>query len=439
MTKMAPFVMALAMMAIVKVVDAASVEVSALLKTGDQINCALDHDCDPTELTDASYRDYYKTDKSSWASLGLDPNLLHINEIAFGFVPAFLEKLHPTSRKISTTNCSSPWPFLTSWDKELKAIDWHIETVQNLEGNPVWCIALMPSEGLDYMTYEVVNKIAAKLKHVNDLGITVWLRFAHEMNGGWYSWGMQPEKFKEKWQLLAKEVKRVTNRTYMLWSPNAMFGDGPDKVRGGYTPYFPEPWSVDICGLSFYHWGKGAERTNMKPEPDEVVKKLADFARVSPFHFRLVGTIELIQDYLLLLRSTDQTVGTNLSSLRKPVSFPVASLPTDSSLFAHSKLNSRLLHDLPGTTLSVGGGYSELDIKITWLHLLVDRYIKKTIPDLKAVIWFEVLKQEAAPGGHAVRNEDFRLVTGNAGVSWAVRQLFANYHRKELTKTLSAQ
>ncbi|KAH9467487.1 hypothetical protein Pst134EA_011130 [Puccinia striiformis f. sp. tritici] len=357
MTKMAPFVMALAMMAIVKVVEAASVEVSALLKIGDQINCALDHDCDPTELTDASYRDYYKTDKSSWASLGLDPNLLHINEIAFGFVPAFLEKLHPTSRKISTTNCSSPWPFLTSWDKELKAIDWHIKTVQNLEGNPVWCIALMPSEGLDYMTYEVVNKIAAKLKHVNDLGITVWLRFAHEMNGGWYSWGMQPEKFKEKWQLLAKEVKRVTNRTYMLWSPNAMFGDSSDKVRGGYTPYFPEPWGVDIFGLSFYHWGKGAERINKKPEPDRG------------------GTIELIQDYLLLLRSTDQTVGTNLSSLRKP---PLASPPS-------------------GNYPVRWGSYYELDIKITWLHLLVDRYIKKTIPDLKAKIWFEVLKQEAAP------------------------------------------
>jgi hypothetical protein len=61
------------------------------------------------------------------------------------------------------------------------------------------------------------------MKQVNDLGITVWLRFAHEvrlswvsplgfhlvstsdllahfillfaqqMNGAWYSWGMQPE------------------------------------------------------------------------------------------------------------------------------------------------------------------------------------------------------------------------------------------------------
>ncbi|POW11435.1 hypothetical protein PSHT_08384 [Puccinia striiformis] len=403
MTKMAPFVMALAMMAIVKVVEAASVEVSTLLKIGDPIpvNCALDHDCDPTELTDASYRDYYKTDKSSWGSLGLDPNLLHINEIAFGFVPAFLEKLSPNKPQDINDKLFKPMAImgdyisLTSWDKELKAIDWHIKTVQNLEGNPVWCIALMPSEGLDYMTYEVVNKIAAKLKHVNDLGITVWLRFAHEMNGGWYSWGMQPEKFKEKWQLLAKEVKRVTNRTYMLWSPNAMFGDGPDKVRGGYTPYFPEPWSVDICGLSFYHWGKGAERINKKPEPDEVVKKLADFARIY-----------------------------GPDGWNKPI------------IIAET---AACFTTFQGTTLSVGGGYSELDIKITCLHLLVDRYIKKTIPDLKAVIWFEVLKQEAAPGGHAVRNEDFRLVTGNAGVSWAVRQLFANYHRKELTKTLSAQ
>jgi hypothetical protein len=107
----------------------------------------------------------------------------------------------------------------------------------------------------------------------------------------------------------------------MLWSPNAMFGDGVDKVRGGYTPYWPGDEYVHICGtfssicfcatftgrspceacwylqflimplnttgLSFYHWGKGAIRTNVKPKDKEAITKLYEFAQVpsSPYFF----------------------------------------------------------------------------------------------------------------------------------------------------------
>ncbi|EFP88719.2 uncharacterized protein PGTG_14685 [Puccinia graminis f. sp. tritici CRL 75-36-700-3] len=397
--KTARFWASVALMAnltIVKMTGALSVDVSAILAKGDEINCSLNKDCDPTELSQSSYENYFNTDKSSWNSLGLDPNLLHINEIAFGFVPAFLEKEKPNKPEDINKKLFKPMSImgdyvsLSSWDPKLKAVDWHIETVKNLEGNPVWCIALMPSEGLDSVNYEMVYRIAAKMKQVNDLGITVWLRFAHEMNGAWYSWGMQPEKFKNKWRLLAKEIKRVTTRTYMLWSPNAMFGDGIDKVRGGYTPYWPGDGYVDICGLSFYHWGKGAVRTNVKPKDKEAITKLYEFAQI---------------------------YGPN--GMGKPI------------IVAET---AACYTTLAGTSQSVGGGDSEVDIKMTWLHLLVDRYMKHTVPGLKAVIWFEVMKVEAAPGTGEMRNEDFRLVVGNSDVSWAVRQLFASYHSKELSK-----
>jgi hypothetical protein len=85
----------MANLTIVKMTGALSLDVSAVLAKGDKINCALSQDCDPTELSQSSYENYFNTDKSSWNSLGLDPNLLHINEIAFGFVPAFLEKEKP--------------------------------------------------------------------------------------------------------------------------------------------------------------------------------------------------------------------------------------------------------------------------------------------------------------------------------------------------------
>ncbi|KNZ46187.1 hypothetical protein VP01_748g8 [Puccinia sorghi] len=393
MAKMPRFLMIIGIIISITIVsrtEALSLDVSELLHKGDDIPCALNQDCDHTKLSESSYDNYYKTDKSSWDSLGLDPNLLHINQISVGFVPAFREKKNPNSPEQINSKLFKPMAImgdyisLSSWDPELKAIDW-------------------------------AYKIAAKMKEVNNLGITVWLRFGHEMNGEWYNWGMQPEKFKNKWQLLAREIKRVTNKTYMVWSPNAMFGNGIDEKRGGYTPYFPDPQTVDMVGLSFYHWGKGAIRTNVKPTQAEAITKLYEFSKVIHFVF------------VFLLRGEPETnVGT--SSLIKIYgrggwNKPVIVAETAACYTTYQ-----------GTTQSVGGGYSELDIKMTWLHLLVDRYIKQLIPDLKAVIWFEIDKDEVAPGTNDHRNEDFRLVVGNPEVSYAVRQLFESYHSTELAE-----
>lgn len=399
MAKMARFIMIIGMMTsitIVNRIEALSLDVSEVLSKGDYIPCALNQDCDQTKLSQSSYDEYYKTDKNSWNSLGLDPNLLHINQISVGFVPAFREKKNPNTPEQINSKLYKPMAImgdyisLSSWDPELKAIDWHTGTVQNLDGNPVWCIALMPSEGLDMVTYDVAHKIAHKMKEVNEKGITVWLRFAHEMNGEWYNWGMQPEKFKRKWELLATAIKSVAPRTYMVWSPNAMFGDGIDKKRGGYTPYWPRADTVDIAAISFYHWGKGAVRTNVKPTRAEAITKLYEFAQI-------YGS--------------------------KGWNKPIIIAETAACFTTYE-----------GTAQSVGGGSSELEIKMTWLHLLVDRYIKNLIPELKALIWFEIFKEEVAPKTNQRRDEDFRLVVGNPQVSWAVRQLFASYHSKELAE-----
>lgn len=100
MAKMPRFLMIIGIIISITIVsrtEALSLDVSELLHKGDDIPCALNQDCDHTKLSESSYDNYYKTDKSSWDSLGLDPNLLHINQISVGFVPAFREKKNPNS------------------------------------------------------------------------------------------------------------------------------------------------------------------------------------------------------------------------------------------------------------------------------------------------------------------------------------------------------
>lgn len=41
---------------------------------------------------------------------------------------------------------------------------------------------------------------------LNAEGITVWLRYAHEMNGDWYAWGQQPQAFIASWEMMANTV-----------------------------------------------------------------------------------------------------------------------------------------------------------------------------------------------------------------------------------------
>ncbi|KAG0144703.1 hypothetical protein CROQUDRAFT_708484 [Cronartium quercuum f. sp. fusiforme G11] len=268
------------------------------------------------------------------------------------------------------------------WSTEMPNLNWHIPILQKLDGNPVWCIALMPTPGLETITWKVAHNIAKKMKYINDKGITVWLRFAHEMNGDWYNWGGKPELFKEKWNLIAKEVKAVTDRTYMLWSPNALFGNSVDDKHGGYTPYWPGSSTVDIVGVSFYHWGRADKRVNVIPTDDEVVGKIHQLNE-------LYGS--------------------------KGEGKPVVIAETAAS-YTYNRWSKT----------PVAGGSSEYDIKMRWLHLLLDRYIKRAVPNLRAMIWFEVIKDENATGDTPVRTEDFRLVLGNPKLSWAASAFLKN-------------
>ncbi|MBW0470518.1 hypothetical protein O181_010233 [Austropuccinia psidii MF-1] len=168
-------------------------------------------------------------------NLGLNPSNLHKSGIAVGFLPGFGEALAPNTPQEINSKLPAPMAI-------------HLDVIRGLKGNPVWELALMPYEGLDKVTKEVAERIAKKMLWINNQGITVWLRFAHEMNGDWYPWGLKPSSFIAKWRLVAHEVKSRTENTYMLWAPNSAFGESLDSVRGGYTKYWPGVDTVDISG-----------------------------------------------------------------------------------------------------------------------------------------------------------------------------------------------
>src|SRR5579883_394665 len=134
-------------------------------------------------------------------------------------------------------------------------------------------LTLMPEDGLDKVDERRCHELAELCAREEKAGARgIMLRFAHEMNGDWYRWGMQPGLYKRKFRMLSAVIHRTTTRTAMVWAPTECRGypfkrhpysleldtDRDGKITAAddpYMPFFPGDDSVDWVGLTFYHWG----------------------------------------------------------------------------------------------------------------------------------------------------------------------------------------
>ena len=122
-------------------------------------------------------------------------------------------------------------------DMSLSQARWHSDAIVRLREYSVYAPAIRPRMTLDKWTDEMSQAVAQMALGFNRQGVKVWLRFAWEMNGGWYEYGNDPTNYKIAFQNLANVVKQTTNETWMLWAPNVRYGE-TDSLAG-YEPYYP--------------------------------------------------------------------------------------------------------------------------------------------------------------------------------------------------------
>lgn len=141
-------------------------------------------------------------------------------------------------------------------------------------------LTLEPHAGLDAVTDAVMRETAELLAQVSGSGVPVVVRFAHEMNGSWYSWSQQPKQYVAKFRTMAAELDATAPGVAMMWAPNYgggyPFSGGKFETKAGdrgfglldtdgdgtltmaddpYAPYYPGDDVVDWVGMSLYHWG----------------------------------------------------------------------------------------------------------------------------------------------------------------------------------------
>ncbi|WP_245551934.1 glycoside hydrolase family 26 protein [Gordonia aichiensis] len=255
---------------------------------------------------------------------------------------------------------------------------------QVAENGGVMVLTLEPHAGLDAVDAGVIGRLGDDLHRLNDSGVPVIVRFAHEMNGSWYAWGQQPEKYVTKFREVAAMVHRKAPGTAMMWAPNYGGGypflggryvarrgsaefaaadtnhDGRlTKTDDSYAPYYPGDDAVDWVGISLYHWG------NKRPWGDNEVAEPGKFqAMLTGTYNGTAGDDRRVPDFY-------QVYGVQHAK-------PVAIVET-AAIYTPSRASQ---------------GASEMAVKSAWWRQVFSPEIPRRYPMVKMINWFEWRKYE---------------------------------------------
>jgi hypothetical protein len=85
---------------------------------------------------------------------------------------------------------------------------------------------------------------------------TVYLRYAHEMNGYWYPWSHGARAYVWAWRRVVRIFRLVHARNVRLvWSVNPSLYDDEATWRRGVAPYWPGRRYVDVVGSTMINFG----------------------------------------------------------------------------------------------------------------------------------------------------------------------------------------
>ena len=98
-------------------------------------------------------------------------------------------------------------------------IEWNCQLVAEMGG--ILELTLQPTMKASEIPEGFYDEFALFARKMNEkYGIGILLRFMHEMNGNWMPYGLQPTAQKKAFGKLSKALRKQTNMTALVWSPN---------------------------------------------------------------------------------------------------------------------------------------------------------------------------------------------------------------------------
>lgn len=102
---------------------------------------------------------------------------------------------------------------------------------------------------------DYIDLVARSLR---DSKLTVYLRFAHEMNGGWYPWHNDAGEYIAAWRYVRHRIRSMRNawNVKLIWAPNPdLWRATPADWLVRLMPYWPGPAAVENVGFTMIDFG----------------------------------------------------------------------------------------------------------------------------------------------------------------------------------------
>ncbi|KAJ3194860.1 hypothetical protein HK101_001751 [Irineochytrium annulatum] len=136
---------------------------------------------------------------------------------------------------------------LTSADNAVDITVWNDNSTAG-----VFVTVYAENHGLKEATDDALANMAQRLGNISAVRSPVWLRYCPEMNGGWMTYGKQPEAYVANWKRMYAQMRLYAPNVLLVWSPNY-------DLPVADTSYWPGPEYVDWVGTSSYWKGFGKD------------------------------------------------------------------------------------------------------------------------------------------------------------------------------------
>lgn len=186
-----------------------------------------------------------------------------VNGIGFGWLPDYNGgSLADDENAVGNKNpCFAGYygqTGLSGWNDGAQITDNIADATSGGKPYPIFIASVMP-QGTPFDQFtegsDVVTSIANAMTKLTAAGLTVFLRFAHEMNyydstTGGYIYTGSTEDFSSAWGVVSAAVKDISG-VYMHWSPN--YDNSAADL--GSSGWYPTQGTVDVIGMDVYPSG----------------------------------------------------------------------------------------------------------------------------------------------------------------------------------------
>jgi mannan endo-1,4-beta-mannosidase len=86
---------------------------------------------------------------------------------------------------------------------------------------------------------------------------TVYIRYAHEMNGFWYPWSHGPRNYRRAWRHVVTLVRATAPNVRFVWSANLNLYQSAGGWKRLTRKYWPGGYWVDAVGATMINFGGG--------------------------------------------------------------------------------------------------------------------------------------------------------------------------------------